>query len=240
MLGTGIDPQLLAKQADTTDLVRFKKEMDGLKERMSGDAGDKSKQLRKACENFEAVFISKLWQEMKNTVPKEGYTHSKQEEMYTSMFDKDFAEKMAQSGGIGLADMIYEQLSEKLKETSRDALTGGVEIKPLAGAPIALNKNAGIALPTSPRGKTLEDWGGASSTEDVVSELGQEIREQSRPPMNDTEVKARLETLTRRLEAERITSGLLGSATAGKTRGYGRETEADAADQVGRSFARNG
>ena len=34
--------------------------MDWLKERMAGDATDQSKQLRKACENFEAVFISKL------------------------------------------------------------------------------------------------------------------------------------------------------------------------------------
>lgn len=245
MLGSGIDPQLLAKQADTSDLVRFKQEMDGLKERMAGDASDQSKQLRKACENFEAVFISKLWQEMKNTVPKGGYTNNKQEDMYMSMFDKDFAEKMAQSGGIGLADMIFEQLSEKLKETSRDALSGGVEIKPLAGQPIALNPPEAIALSGRSGGKTLEDWGGAESALDApaVREQGgqaQESQARSYAPMTDVDVKARLETLTRRLDAERIREGLLGPTAQGKARDYGRESETASSDRIGRGFARNG
>ena len=80
---------------------------------MAGDSADKEKQLKTACQNFEAVFISKLWQQMKSTVPKEGYLHSKQEDTYMSMFDKEFSEKMAQAGGIGLSDMIYAQLSER-------------------------------------------------------------------------------------------------------------------------------
>jgi flagellar protein FlgJ len=245
MLGSGIDPQLLAKQADTSDLVRFKQEMDGLKERMAGDATDQSKQLRKACESFEAVFISKLWQEMKNTVPKGGYTNNKQEDMYMSMFDKDFAEKMAQSGGIGLADMIFEQLSEKLKETSRDALPGAVEIKPLAGQPIALNSPEAIALPGKSVGKTLEDWGGAQSALDAsaVEKQGAEAQggqAQGYAPMTDVDVKARLETLTRRLDAERIREGLLGASVQGKAREYGRESEDGSQDRVGRRFARNG
>lgn len=140
MISSGIDPQLIAKQVDTKDLVRFKQEMDGLKDRLSGGKEDNSKQLRQACEKFEAVFISKLWKEMKSTVGKEGYLHSKQEDQYMSMFDREFAEKMAQSGGIGLADMIYDQLSEKLKQTSKEALAGGVRIKPIAAEPMALNR----------------------------------------------------------------------------------------------------
>ncbi len=135
MIGSGIDPQLAARQADTKDLVRFKQEMDGLKDRLAGDGKDSSQKLRQACEKFEAVFISKLWKEMKSTVKKEGYLHSKQEDQYMSMFDREFAEKMSKSGGIGLADMIYDQLSEKLKETSRDALAGGVRIKPVKAEP---------------------------------------------------------------------------------------------------------
>jgi flagellar protein FlgJ len=238
MIGSGIDPRLAARQADTSDLVRFKQEMDGLKERMAGDAADRSKQLRKACQNFEAVFISKLWQEMRNTVPKEGYTNSKQEDMYMSMFDKDFAEKMAQSGGIGLADMIYEQLSEKLKETSRDALPGAVEIRPLAGQPIELAGQEPIALNRS-AGKTLEDWGGSGAPGVTAADQGGEERG-AHPPMSDVDVKARLDALTRRLDAERIREGLLGAGTRDKARTYGSESGAEGADALGRSLARNG
>jgi flagellar protein FlgJ len=239
MLSSGIDAKLLAKQADTSDLVRFKQEMDGLKGRLSGDSGDKSKQLRKACENFEAVFISKMWQEMRNTVPKEGYMHSKQEDMYISMFDKDFAEKMAQSGGIGLADMIYDQLSQKLKESSRDTLNGAVDIKPL-GAPTIPLKSGGIALQRTEDGMTLEDWGGTRSAGAPAAEAADESGYPSQPAMTDVDVKARLETLTRRLEAERIKTGLMGTGVAEKTRSYGRDTESGSSAKVGRSFARNG
>jgi len=238
MLGSGIDPQLLAKQADTSDLVRFKQEMDGLKTRLAGDSGDKVKQLRQACQSFEAVFISKMWQEMRNTVPKDGYTKSKQEEMYLSMFDKDFAEKMAQAGGIGLADMIYEQLSEKLKETSREALPGAVEIRPLKAQPIAMGGQEPIALNQS-RGKTLEDWGGSGGSGEKVRALEEEQGIASHAPMTDVDVRARLEALTRRLDAERIREGLVGESRE-RARTYGRDAGTDEAVRIGRSLARNG
>lgn len=238
MLDSGIDVQLAARQADTSDMVRFKRQMDALKERLAGpDAKDQRKQLHQACEKFEAVFISKLWQEMRKTVPREGYLHAKQEEQYLSMFDKDFAEKMASSGGLGLADLIYDQLSEKLKNTSRDTLSGGVEIKPLHQDPIALNAGKGPIPLAEPRtGITLEQWaGGASGTagtggadatasDATVTDAAAGVAADTSGsrPLSDVEVKARLETLVRHLEAERIKSGLLGADRAAKTDGTGR------------------
>jgi len=239
MLDSGIDVQLAARQADNSDMVRFKRQMDGLKQRLAGDADkNQAKELRQACEKFEAVFISKLWQEMRKTVPKEGYLHAKQEEQYLSMFDRDFAEKMAASGGIGLADMIYDQLSEKLKNTSRTTLEGGVPIKPLHGESIALDQGKEpIALPEKQEGMTLEQWGGQrqegdASTAEVVSAAPAEERS-----LSDVEVKARLETLVRHLEAERIKTGLMGSGDAAGA--YGRKS-GGSSEQVGREIAQNG
>ncbi|WP_319466156.1 rod-binding protein [uncultured Pseudodesulfovibrio sp.] len=245
MIGSGIDPQFAARQADTKDLVRFKQEMDGLKDRLAGDGKDSSQKLRQACEKFEAVFISKLWKEMKSTVKKEGYLHSKQEDQYMSMFDREFAEKMSRSGGIGLADMIYDQLSEKLKETSRDALAGGVRIKPVKAEPIALNRGGTpIALPKEKQGLTLEDWGGSEGvgeqTSGVVSSSGEVPVQQSATQrvLTDVDVQAQLEILTRKLEAERIREGLLGKG--GTDFGYGRKAETDGLTQLGRKLAKNG
>ena len=31
---------------------------------------EKEKKLREACEGFESIFIQKMWQEMRNTLPK--------------------------------------------------------------------------------------------------------------------------------------------------------------------------
>lgn len=245
MIGNGVDPQLLAKQAsDTRDIVRFKQEMDGLKSRLAEKGPNKEQQLRKACENFEAVFISKLWKEMKSTVPKEGYLHSKQEDQYMAMFDRDFAEKMAQSGGIGLADMIYDQLSQKLKETSLNTLGGGVEIKPLEAQPVALDR-AKESLPLEKEDKrmTLEDWGGQTSPEtaQVAATTAPPVEDKPlRPHMSDADVKARLEELSRQLEAERIKEGLLGNTASVKTRQYGQDTAAEAEEKLGREIAKIG
>lgn len=237
-----VNPQLLAKQAtDTSDMIRFKQEMDGLKDRLAGDSGNKEKELRKACQDFEAVFITKLWKGMKSTVPQEGYLHSKQEEQYLSMFDKEFAENMSRAGGIGLADMIYDQLSQKLQETSRDALAGSVDIRPIVAQPKELNQEKAIPL-VQQKGMTLEDWGGATTNlpqaeimrdEKVVTAAAME---KSMPNvLNDMEVKAQLDALARKLEAERIKSQLLGSGSM-----QGQNYDKDSGGPVGRKLAEIG
>ena len=122
------DASLVGQQKlEEQDLVRFKVSMDALKRRLS-DPQAKDKQLRKACRNFEAVFIGKLWEQMRATVPKEGYLHSPQEDAYLSMFDQAFSEKMADSGGMGLADMLYGHLKERLADMGRNALPGRLEV----------------------------------------------------------------------------------------------------------------
>ena len=249
MIASGIDPQLGVKQIDNQELIRFKSEMDGLKKRLVGDGEGKQAQLKKACQNFEAVFIGKLWKQMKSTVPKEGYLHSKQEDNYMAMFDREFSEKMAQAGGIGLSDMIYAQLSEKLKATSKTTLSGGVDIKPMNALPIALDQGAGgIALSVKPEGITLEGWGGEAaadtneknqdnselSSEDIA--LGLMDGKAAKPAMTDMDVKAKLDVLTRRLESQRIREGLLGNGTNGKADGYGNQDRG----VVGRKLAEIG
>ncbi|WP_319542877.1 rod-binding protein [uncultured Pseudodesulfovibrio sp.] len=256
MISSTIDPRLAAQQADTKDLIRFKQEMDGLKKRLTEGVDTKEEQLKKACQNFEAVFIGKLWQQMKQSVPKEGYLHSKQEDSYMSMFDKEFSEKMAQAGGIGLADMIFSQLSEKLKETSKTTLSGGVDIKPLVPQPIALDgKGGGIPLRKEPLGMTLEDWGGSAS---VSVDGGNRIDPQtnsdaiaagllgksSSPVLNDMEVQAKLDDLARRLEADRIRDGLLGNGSRVGKPGSGEAYEMQSRDEknggIGRKIAKIG
>ncbi|WP_316901260.1 rod-binding protein [Pseudodesulfovibrio indicus] len=244
MISSNVDPRLAASVAETKDLQRFKTEMGGLKQSLSGGGQDKMAELKKACQNFEAVFIGKLWEQMKQTVPKEGYLHSKQEESYMSMFDRDFSEKMASAGGIGLADMIYDQLSRKLKQASQETLSGGVSIKPLQPEPIALNR-APESVPLTRKGgtMTLEDWGGtevsggnrlppAGSAPESGAAAGS-------GRLSDVEVQARLETLARRLEAER------GQGAARPSRpqaggGYKADGSDDPKFDIGRKFAEIG
>ena len=80
---------------------------------------DKEKKLREACEGFESIFIQKMWQEMRNTLPKTNMLQGREEQYWQSMYDQELAKSMTAAGGIGLADMMYSQLSRNLVSASR-------------------------------------------------------------------------------------------------------------------------
>lgn len=140
MAGLTMDAALAAKKAQDSELVQLKTQVDRLRSDLT-PGPSKDKKLREACTNFEAVFIGKLWEQMRATVPKEGYLHSPQEDMYRSMFDRDFSEQMAKDGGIGLGDMLYAQLKGKLKSSTRTIQAdGAAAVQPgpaVAAQPVA-------------------------------------------------------------------------------------------------------
>ncbi len=76
------------------------------------DPGDRK--LRKACEDFEAVFTYQLLQSMRRTVEKSDLFHGGTgEEVYESMLDQELSKSMASAGKGGLADLLYQQLRAK-------------------------------------------------------------------------------------------------------------------------------
>ena len=120
-----VDPRFALDSANSQDLVQKKLSIDAMKKRVDGGPSKDAK-LRDACEGFESIFLQKMWEQMRKNVKKEGYLHSKDEEAYQSMFDTELAKKMASAGGIGLADMMYEQLSQKLTSASRTTGLGAM------------------------------------------------------------------------------------------------------------------
>jgi Rod binding domain-containing protein len=125
------DASLATKKAQESELIALRQQMDRLK----GDlmpTQNKQQKLRKACVDFEAVFVGKLWEQMRATIPKNDPLHSPQEDMYRSMFDHDFSEKLASDGGIGLGDMLYQQLKDKLNNTTK--IPGKTGLNTLAAA----------------------------------------------------------------------------------------------------------
>jgi Rod binding protein len=143
------DASLAAKQAQDSELLSLQRQMDRLKGDLSPKQGAQQK-LRKACNDFEAVFMSKMWEEMRATIPKSGFMHSPQEDMYRSMFDRDFSEKLAADGGIGLGDMLYKQLKDKLKTTKTITGTTGLDTPAAAKAQADANVGTGAGSTAVP------------------------------------------------------------------------------------------
>ena len=123
MMPVPVDIRSALDSANESDMVQKKLSIDAMRSRVSGGPSKESK-LREACEGFESIFLQKMWEQMRKNVKKEGYLHSKDEEAYQSMFDVELAKKMASAGGIGLADMLYEQLGQKLHNVSKTTGSG--------------------------------------------------------------------------------------------------------------------
>lgn len=77
--------------------------------------GDDEK-LKEACEDFESIFLNMLLGTMRKTIPDgELVEKSNATSTFETMLDEEYAKKMAKAGGIGLADVLYKQLSAKYK-----------------------------------------------------------------------------------------------------------------------------
>ena len=117
----------LAKMKNSSREVRdYAFKMEALKKSLMPPV-DKEKKLRESCEGFESIFIQKMWEQMRATIPESGLLKGREEKFWQGMYDQELAKTMASAGGIGLADMMYEQLSRSLQSASKntaDALGG--------------------------------------------------------------------------------------------------------------------
>ena len=72
-------------------------------------------QLRKACEDFESYFLQYMFKVMRKTVPKNDlFKESNALKIYESMKYEKLSKEIAKAGGIGIADMLYENLKQEI------------------------------------------------------------------------------------------------------------------------------
>ena len=68
-------------------------------------------ELMEAAKDFESYFLQMMLKEMRKTVPRDGlFPKSRAEEIFEGMLDEEFAKGAASAGGIGIAQMIYDQM----------------------------------------------------------------------------------------------------------------------------------
>lgn len=79
--------------------------------KLSQGNGRDPEKLKDAAQQFEAIFIQQMFKEMRNTVPEDGLIErSNADDMYTQMQDAEAAKIMADRGGIGLAELMLQEL----------------------------------------------------------------------------------------------------------------------------------
>lgn len=75
--------------------------------------------LQWAAEQLESLFINQLWRSMRRTVIRSGMFDGPGVRLFEEMLDEERSRAMANAGGLGLAAMLYEQLSAHLQEEPR-------------------------------------------------------------------------------------------------------------------------
>ena len=79
------------------------------------DAEAEAKRLREACQGFEAMFLDIVFKSMRNTVPENTlFGESNGEKIWRSMLDSEMMQNVAKSGGVGIADMMYDNLIDQV------------------------------------------------------------------------------------------------------------------------------
>ena len=69
------------------------------------------KEIEKVSRDFESIFLHKLLTSMRKTVPKSGLLDSFAKDMFRSMMDEEISKEMSKNKGMGMGEMIYNDLS---------------------------------------------------------------------------------------------------------------------------------
>ena len=78
--------------------------------------------LKKACTDFEALFVARMLKQMRQTIPQNGLLgNGPGKEVYQGFMDQELAKKISQRGGVGLGEKLYRQVVQR--EEKSDAAT---------------------------------------------------------------------------------------------------------------------
>ena len=109
-----VDSNMINGNLTTSNYKRETNRLNSLKESLLNTDDKKDKQLLKAAQDFEAVFINQILQIMDKTVQRSKFMHGGQgEKIFREMFYQEIAKEIAsnKATSFGLGKQIYEQLS---------------------------------------------------------------------------------------------------------------------------------
>ncbi|QQY79166.1 flagellar protein FlgJ [Keratinibaculum paraultunense] len=70
--------------------------------------------LKKVCKDFEAIFLSMIFKQMKKTIPEGGLIEkSLGSEIFEDMYIEEISKEISKrDGGLGIQEMLYQQFKQ--------------------------------------------------------------------------------------------------------------------------------
>jgi flagellar protein FlgJ len=119
-------------------------DFNGLEGLKKGAKADDPKAIRAAAQQFESLFTNMMLKSMREAKLGQGLGDTQESDLYQDMYDQQLSLKMAQGKGIGLADMLVQQLTRN--SAAKAAAGSAAPAAPASGsggsAPPAAASNA--------------------------------------------------------------------------------------------------
>jgi len=74
--------------------------------------------LKKACADFEGIFLNLMLQTMRRSIPDDGvFGKTHQSDMYDTLFLQEISTQLARERGLGIGDALYREVRRRMNET---------------------------------------------------------------------------------------------------------------------------
>lgn len=106
-----LDIDIINQNLVTSNLSKIKKQgKDPAKQAL------KEKELKKACEGFEAIILNTMVKSMRESLPGDAlFGESNGANIYKSMYDQYLSEELSKKNqSVGLKEFLYRQLKDSL------------------------------------------------------------------------------------------------------------------------------
>lgn len=116
--------------------------LEGLKKNVKADD---PQAIRAAAQQFESLFTNMMLKSMREAKLGQGLGDSQQSDLYQDMYDQQISLKISQGKGLGLADMLVQQLTRNRAAAAGDGAQGAAGA---TGASHAASATGGTSVVT--------------------------------------------------------------------------------------------
>jgi len=69
--------------------------------------------LKEACQEFESMLLNQIFTQMRKSTPKSSlFGESQNNEFMASMLDEERAKQWSKTDGVGIANILYQQMKD--------------------------------------------------------------------------------------------------------------------------------
>ncbi|MBN9503541.1 MAG: hypothetical protein BGO01_19495 [Armatimonadetes bacterium 55-13] len=124
------------------------------------------KELKKATQGFESIFLKKLFTELRSTVKDSQFGQGLGKDIYEDMFTQALADSAAKSNSLGMGQILYKQFAPRIVDQARQTFEEATKLA---------RTQQKISSATAPEAQSTTQPEAPTSDSDTNTEEGQPL-----------------------------------------------------------------